>query len=175
MRPEGGITPLLRILEVFTSATGAILDSVYNFDLDHWGYVRDPDESLVTYLRRVGRSQFLWGFDNAAYSLSLQGAYKDNRVWRTYPDSYYFSYITVQTSAGWFSGRHYPSVLMNPALLGLSAYIGQKDFNRPPIPSDVFKASDWWENDGAVSTYSQLYPRISGDHPVGRSLDAETS
>jgi triacylglycerol esterase/lipase EstA (alpha/beta hydrolase family) len=170
MRPESGMTPLLRMLEVFTSASGAILDAVYNFDLDHWGYLRGPDESLMAYLRRVSRSQFLWGMDNAAYSLSLQGAYRDNRVWRTYPDSYYFAYVTVQSKAGWFSGRHYPSMLMNPAMVGLSGYIGQKVFHEEPIPG--FRAEDWWENDGAVSTYSQIYPHISGEHPVGETFEA---
>jgi hypothetical protein len=106
--------------------------------------------------------------------LTLQGAYANNAVWQTYPSTYYFSHITEQTTRGWFSGRQYPDPGMNPAMLPLAAYIGQKEFERPPIPVNRFDSSDWWENDGAVPVYSQLYPHISGDHPVGGEFHQDT-
>ncbi len=168
-------TPLMRMIEIFTSATGGFLDSIYNFDLDHWGFVRLEGESLMDYLKRVSQSNFLWGKDNAAYTLSLQGAYDDNAVWKTFSDTYYFSYITVQTNKGWFSGMYYPDLSMNPALLALSTYIGCKNFDIAPIPIMNFASSDWWENDGAVSTYSQKYPHTNGVHPVGSEFDENTS
>jgi len=167
IRRGSGIEPVLRMIEVFTAATGGILDAIYNFDLDHWGFSREADESLIGYLDRIGQSNFFWGKDNAAYSLSLQGAFEDNSNWRSYPDTYYFSYITSQTNRGWFTGRHYPHLLMNPAMLALSTYIGHKRFRHPPIDLGDFDDSDWWENDGAVSTYSQRYPHINGDHQPG--------
>jgi len=166
---------IFRIAEFYTVATGGILDSIYNFDLDYWGLARKPDESLHSYLERLSRSKLFKGKDNACYSLTLQGAYADNKVWKTYPDTYYFSYITEQTTEGWFSKRHYPDLRMNPAMLPLSAYIGQKEFNRPPVPVEHFNSADWWENDGCVPSYSQLYPRISGEHPVGGEFNPDTS
>lgn len=167
-------TPLLRLLELFTAVSGGFLDSLYNFDLDQWGFERRENEPLDDYLKRVGRSDFLWGKDNAVYSLSLQGAFEDNGLWKTYPKTHYLSYLTEQTSRGLFSSRHYPDFRMNPALLASSTYIGQKEFVRLPIPAQGFKSSDWWENDGAVSTFSQQYPRTNGTHPVGREFDAAT-
>lgn len=167
-------TPLMRMIEIFCSATGGFLDSIYNFDLDHWGFVRPKGESLSAYLDRVAKSNFLWGKDNAAYTLSLQGAYADNAAWKTFSDTYYFSYVTEQTGKILFSENYYPDLLMNPALLALSIYIGCKNFDTPPIPVMNFSSSDWWENDGAVSTYSQMYPRTNGSHPVGLEFDGNT-
>jgi hypothetical protein len=43
------------------------------------------------------------------------------------------------------------------------------------IPVEHFDSADWWENDGAVPSYSQLYPRISGEHPVGGEFNPDTS
>ena len=45
-----------------------------------------------------------------------------------------------------------------------------------PVTSDGPSASKiawqaWWPNDGAVSAFSQQYPRIAGNHPVGGPLD----
>ena len=169
-----GIASILMMIEVFGAATRGILEAIYDFDLKHWGFKRESGESLVHYLARVAKSRFLWGTDNAAYTLSLQGAYADNQVWQTYPDTYYFSYITEQTYQGWFTGKHYPELLMNPAMLALATYIGHKEFAHPPIPMANFKSADWWENDGAVSTYAQKYPHISGMHPVGGEIDENT-
>jgi triacylglycerol esterase/lipase EstA (alpha/beta hydrolase family) len=165
---------LLLIVEAYAYATGGIQDAVYNFDLDHWGFERRPGESLAEFLLRLSDSRFLAGRDNACYSLTLQGAYGDNAAWKTYRGTYYFSHITVQTEESWLSGRHYPSPRMNPALLPHATYIGRKQFDRRPIPVKGFQAADWWENDGAVSTHSQMYPHVSGKHPVGIEFDAKT-
>lgn len=139
---------------------------VYNFDLEQWGFRPVPDESLPEYLLRVAQSRFMREKDNACYSLTLQGAYADNGVWKTYPDTHYLSYITEQTFRA-PNGYYYPTINMNLALLISSVYIGTKEFARPPIPVRDFQSSDWWENDGLVSTYSQMYPRTNGVHSVG--------
>lgn len=174
LKPENGIVPIALMLELITTATGRFLETLYDFDLQHWDFSRRADETLVEYLSRVAMSPFFWGEDNAAYSLSLQGAYSDNSVWRTSPESYYFAYITEQTTEGLISDRHYPDFRMNPALLGLSTYIGRKEFADPPIPLADFRSADWWENDGMVPTYSQRYPFSSGNHPVGGEFDTST-
>ena len=167
-------TLLLLAVEAYGYATGGVQDAIYNFDLNHWGFTRAAGETVGEYLVRVSRSRFLKGKDNACYSLTLQGAYADNAVWQTYPETYYLSYITEQTERSWLSGRYYPRPRMNPAMLPHSAYIGQKQFLVPPIPVAGFDPAQWWENDGAVPAYSQMYPHISGEHPVGGEFDSNT-
>jgi triacylglycerol esterase/lipase EstA (alpha/beta hydrolase family) len=174
MRKQSLATGLVLAVEAYAFATGGIQEDIYNFDLDHWGFTRNPGETLADYLGRVSRSRFIRGKDNALYSLTLQGAYADNGEWKTWPATYYFSNITEQTERTFLSGRHYPRLRMNPALLAHAIYIGQKEFDRPPLPVTAFNAADWWENDGAVSTHSQKYPHISGDHPVGGEFTAAT-
>ncbi|NTU78403.1 MAG: hypothetical protein HGA45_03210 [Chloroflexales bacterium] len=174
LKRGSGITPLLPLLEILTTASSQFIEALYDFDLEHWGFERRPDESLGEYLARVGKSRFYWETDNAAYSLSLQGAYADNGVWPTFPDTYYFSYVTEQTTRGLLTGYYYPDLRMNPALVATSTYIGQKTFARPPIPVADFCSADWWENDGLVPSYAQLYPHTNGSHPVGGEFDART-
>ena len=156
-------------LEVSIRATGGIFESAYDFDLDHWGLEQAPGEELAGFVERVGAAQLLLGYDNAAHSLSIQGTEKLTQYAHTFPNSYYLSYITEQTFAGYFSGHHYPEPLMNPILIPSALWMGHKEFDVEFY--DGFNSSDWWHNDGAVSTYSQQSPRIGGHHPVGGSMD----
>jgi triacylglycerol esterase/lipase EstA (alpha/beta hydrolase family) len=165
-----GILPIIHLLELYTSATGELLDNLFDFDLDHWGYKRLPQESLIDYLRRVAKSSFFWGTDNALFAVTLQGAYRDNGRWPTYPDTYYFSTVAEQTFKILPKGHYYPSPLMNPALISNAIYIGQKQFSESPLPSTDFNSRDWWENDGLVSTFSQIAPHTNGRHPRGGEL-----
>ncbi len=170
LRRSGGIAPILRLLEVYTAFSNQTLDSIYDFDLDHWGFEPRKGEDLPSYLRRVGQTQFFWGADNAFYDVSLQGAYRANGRWLTFPGTYYFTYITEQTFRMWPRGYHYPSPLMNPAMQPPSWHIGRMQFAQPPFPDDGFNSGDWWENDGLVPTFSQAYPRTNGNHPVGEEI-----
>ena len=165
-----GITPVLGLLEVYTYLTKGLLEHIYDFDLSHWGYERKSGEDLADYILRVSQSRFLWEADNAIFSATLQAAYQDNGRWPTFPDTYYFSTITEQTFPIWFNGFQAPSPLMNPALLNTAFYIGRKKFNKPPIPRSDFSSNEWWENDGLVSTYSQMFPRTNGSHWVGGEI-----
>ena len=64
---------------------------------------------------------------------------------------------------------------MNPSLQLAAVHIGTKEFASPPIPVPDFRSSDWWENDGLVSTYSQKYPHTNGNHPVGGVFTKDTT
>jgi len=163
---------LARGIELILRATGSVFDRVYDFDLDHWdlGRDHDGDESLRGYLERVAASPMFAGTDNAAYCITLQGMLEQNRRCRTYPDTYYFSYVTEQTIEGILSGHHYPQPDMNPLAIPFALYIGAKRFARPFYPR--FRSQDWWANDGLVSVYSQQYPRSAGKHPVGGAITA---
>ena len=85
MRKQSLATGLVLAVEAYAFATGGIQEDIYNFDLDHWGFTRNPGETLADYLGRVSRSRFIRGKDNALYSLTLQGAYADNAEWKTWP------------------------------------------------------------------------------------------
>ncbi len=174
LKRSGGILPLLQLLEMVITGSGDFLETLYDFDLQHWGMARQRGEHVVDYLKRLGASPFFWGNDNAAYSLSLQGAYADNGIWPTFPGAYYFSYVTEQTTVGMLTGYYRPTPAMNLGMIPASTYIGQKVFYTPPIPTPGFSSADWWENDGLVPTYSQLYPHTNGSHPVGGEFDATT-
>ena len=174
--PRGaGITPLLRLLELYTADTSQLLDTIYDFDLNHWGYTRRENENLIEYLRRIGQSQFFWGPDNAFYSVSLQSAYRDNGRWPTFANTYYFSYVAEQTFRFLPGGNYHPSPLMNAPLQPTAWYIGRKEFEDPPIPTKGFRSSNWWESDGLVPTFSQLYPHSNGQHPAGSRITNKTA
>ena len=112
------------------------------------------------------------GKDNAAYSLTIQGLLEQNAKCQTNPETFYFSYVTEQTYQGFLTGYQYPEPTMNPFAIPSALYIGKKRFKREFYPG--FHSPDWWQNDGLVSVYSQLYPRISGEHKVGGEIGART-
>ena len=171
---RSGLAPILSLLKLYTAYRGRSLDAIYDFDLDQWGFTRAADEELISYLRRAGQSRFFWGPDNALYSISLQGAYRDNARWPTYPGTYYFAYVAKNSRQIRRGGYHYPSPLMNPRLQPTSWYIGRHRFAEAPIPDRAFSEKAWWENDGLVPTYSQQFPHSNGRHQVGGSVTAST-
>jgi len=116
--------------------TGGLTDAIYDWDLDQWGLRRKKGESLKDFMTRLNESGFGRGKDNLAFDLTLQGCFEANRTVKTFSNSRYFSYVTAQTTKGWFGDKsHYPEPLMNPALFISAAYIGRaKEFDDPPIP-----------------------------------------
>lgn len=166
---EGGAADLLtRAVETAIRLTGDLFDRVYDFDLDHWGLRCDPREGLRQQLARVARSPMFRGTDNAAYSLTIQGMLEQTARCRTHPGTWYFSHATEQTIEGYLTGQHYPEPGMNPFAIPTALYIGTRRFERPLYPG--FNSEDWWHNDGLVSVYSQVYPRIAGEHAVGGEI-----
>lgn len=175
MSQEGIGAYLLKMIELYTSVSGGLFNpnKYYDFDLGHWGFGRSNNETLPQYLNRLSDTPILWGEDNAAYSLTLQGAYEANGLYQTFPDTYYFSYVTEKTVADPITGGYVPRVDMLPAMQPFSLYIGRKTFDAAPIPVDEFDGADWQENDGLVPTISQIYPHTKGHHPVYGYFDAE--
>jgi triacylglycerol lipase len=112
------------------------------------------------------------GKDNAAYSLTIQGLLEQGALCETHPATYYFSYVTEQTFRAALTGFHYPEPGMNPFMIPTALYIGHKKVDRPFYPG--FRSSEWWHNDGLVSVYSQMFPRIAGNHPVGGAIGARS-
>jgi triacylglycerol lipase len=163
---------LARSIELHIRLTGDLFDRFYDFDLDHWGIESKGRPAMDAQLPRIVQSPMFRGKDNAAYCLTIQGMLEQTTLCKTHPGTHYFSYVTEQTYAGFLSGHHYPSPTMNPFAIATAVYMGQKTFDRPFYPD--FKSADWWHNDGLVPVFSQLYPRISGDHEIGGEIGDQT-
>jgi triacylglycerol esterase/lipase EstA (alpha/beta hydrolase family) len=163
---------LARAMELHIRLAGDLFDRFYDFDLDHWSIAARPSDRLEVQLQRIAQSPMFRGKDNAAYSLTIQGLLEQNTRCRTHPETYYFSYVTEQTFAGFLTGHHYPEPGMNPFAIPTALYIGHKTFQRSFYPG--FRSADWWHNDGLVSVYSQMFPRSAGVHPVGGEIGSHT-
>ncbi len=159
-------------IELSIRLTGDLFDRWYDFDLDHWGIDSEPGDPLERQIACIAGTPMFRGKDNAAYSLTIQGLYEQNAVCRTNPNTYYFSYATEQTFEGFLTRHHFPEPRMNAFAIPTALYIGHKRFEHEFYPG--FRSSDWWHNDGLVPVYSQLYPRISGDHVVGGEIGTRT-
>lgn len=163
---------LARAIELHIRIAGDLFDRFYDFDLDHWRIAGRPSHRLEVQLQRIAESPVFRGKDNAAYSLTIQGLLEQNALCQTHPETHYFSYVTEQTFAGILTGHHYPEPAMNPFAIPTALYIGHKTFQRSFYPG--FRSADWWHNDGLVSVYSQMFPRIAGVHPVGGEIGSHT-
>lgn len=167
-------TVLGKFLELFAGITGSKLEHIFDFDLGQWNLTRDKDETLVDFIAKISKSELFNGEDNAAYDLTIQALLKQNEQIQTFADTYYFSYVTEQSHRLPWTNFHWPDTGMNKLLYTSSMYMGLNPFFKTFYPG--FDAKQCRENDGAVPSYSQKYPRISGDHPVaGEFTDSTTT
>lgn len=168
--PNGVAEFVGRTIELHIRIAGGLFDAFYDFSLDHWHLGAGPGDPLLMQMQAMVSSPLFRGKDNAAYSLTIQGMLEQNAVNQTHPNTYYFSYVTEQTSLGYLTGHAYPEPLMNPFLVPSALYIGHRTFRRAFFQG--FRSEDWWPNDGLVSVFSQAYPRTAGRHPVGGDSSA---
>jgi len=171
--PHSIATFLGNAIELSTVITGDVFDRFYDFDLDQWALKRQPNESLRDYLERVAQQPMFRGKDNGAYSLTIHGALEQNADAVTDSSTYYFSYVTRQTFSAPLTGRQLPAPGMNPFMIPTSVYQGSKVFAQPFYAG--FASKDWWPNDGLVSTYSQMYPRIGTTVTAEAGISARSS
>ena len=160
---------LFKFIQLFATISGAAMDKIYDFDLDHWDYDREDGETLQSLLGKMSDSRFMKSEDNLAFDLTIQGCTKLNEVVPTYPNTYYFSEVTEQTTKYPFSDYHRPELRMNPALAAGAFYMGQFEFDIHPIAgwgTGLMEDKLWYQNDGCVSAISQQFPFTAGDHPV---------
>lgn len=166
---------LAAFLELFAGITGSKLEKIYDFDLGQWKLSRGDNESLLQFIDKIAKTELFKGDDNAAFDLTIQSLLKQNAEIKTFPGTYYFSYVTEQSSQFPFSlsNRHVPGSGMNRLLKLTSGYMGFQSFSEPFYSG--FDDKEWRENDGAVPSYSQKFPRISGNHPVAGEFDDSTT
>lgn len=168
---SGSFGPFLgKAIQFFAMAGGGSIENIFDFDLDQW-IGTGKGRNFQAVVSALDNSNFTKGKDNLAFDLSLQGGFEANQAFQTDSETYYLSFVTEQTTKGWFTSFHYPDPLMNPSLAATAAYQGVVvDFDDSPIPgwgSGDLVIDKWRENDGAVSSISQRYPFTAGNHPVG--------
>ncbi|XP_054775792.1 uncharacterized protein LOC129284358 [Prosopis cineraria] len=142
------------------------LKNYYNFGFDHfnmsrkkmgiWGLV----ECLLGYAGPFASEDWILP------DLTIQGSIKLNYLLRTFPSTYYFSYVTKQTRK--IMGFTVPS-----SIFGIHPMLFLRVFQMTQWrhPSDVtppykgYRDEDWQDNDGALNTISMTYPRFPIEHP----------
>ncbi|CAK9227938.1 unnamed protein product [Sphagnum troendelagicum] len=142
------------------------LKKYYAFGFDH--YNLSWHKAGMSGLRdtMLGRSGPFAARNWVIPDLSIQHAVEVNKKLQTYPNTYYFSYATKHTRKV-FSQILPKSFLGTHPLLFLRALqicLWRHPSHLPP-PYDVYRDEDWQDNDGALNTVSQLYPRIPIEHP----------
>jgi triacylglycerol lipase len=166
-------------VELFGLATGGKFTKFYDFDLQQWHAPRKPIQSFKDLKKLFEGSGFGEGTDNLAYDLTLQGCQRANDFVRTYPETYYMSYVTEQTKKSPETTTHIAEEGMNPVLELGANYQGRFTSEIPLIfgwGQGMLAEEKWHANDGAVSEISQRYPFTHKNknlrdgqqkHPVG--------
>lgn len=150
--------------ELFTSMAKTLgistFKNVYDFQLEHFGIYKNPDETIIETLDRVLNSDFLAHNDNAFLDLTIDKALDINDGIEIQPNVYYFSYAGDQTITDIRTGNHTPSPAMWAMFWPGSINMG-KYYNKTTA-GGVYIDKSWLPNDGMVNTVSALYP-ISHD------------
>ncbi len=145
---------LQKLAPVFAGLTeDSFIENLYDFDLDQWGLKRRQDENLTAYFKRLRASPLSQSHNFCIWDLSVEGAKEFNSVYRTDPDTYYFSYATYATRRQKHSPKQIPDHAMTWTLWSSGFAMGRS----------ALMDSTWYENDGIVNTISMDAPR-TGDH-----------
>ena len=147
------ITPLFGMFE------DSGIENFYDFDLEQWDFKRKNNESIGDYLDRISDSRIKNSKNFSGWDLSIKGSREFNDLYITDSDVYYFSYSNYSTKE-LVNGTHFPDWDMSPLAWIPSIIIGRSSK----------LSSDWYMNDGIVSTISMKYPVNSKDTPAPNKL-----
>lgn len=134
---------------------------VFSLQLGQHGLTPEQDE-----FRAFINPCAIWNFyasnDNCGYDMTLRGAAELNEKIKLAPNTYYYSYTTVNTEEGSLLGYQLPAKGLNPIFYISSMMLSiTQGFTVDGIKME----GDWVVNDGIVPLASALYP----------SCDAETA
>lgn len=132
---------------------------MFDFDLEHWNFSIEDNETLKQYLLKVGEL-FESTEDFSIHELTPEGATKLN-AWANLStmdnSTYFFSYSNEQSHPGPLDLFYMPDIGIKTSLRATSSVIGLT-----PEAYDLLGAGPMWrENDGLVNTYSMSAP-LSG-------------
>lgn len=147
--------------DVFSTAALALgisaFKGVYDFQLDQFGIVRDPEETLTEAVLRMLMTRPLPRGDNAFDDLSVDGALALNARISMQPQVYYFSEPGCRTVQSLISYDHKPALGMTPLLRPFASAMGRYYGEATPGGIAIDKA--WLPNDGLVNTASARSPQ----------------
>lgn len=129
---------------------------VYDFKLDQFGIVRDPDETMLEAALRMLMTRALPDGDNIFDELTVDGAHALNDQITTVPGVYYLSVPTCRTAQRMLSYAHTPALGMVPLLRPFSAAMGE--YYDRTTAGGVRIDRAWLPNDGLVNTVSARVP-----------------
>ncbi|HNY66689.1 MAG TPA: lipase [Deltaproteobacteria bacterium] len=131
-------------------------DSVYDIDLDQWGFYNRPGESRRKLLSRLASMRFLdTSKDFSYYDLTPNGIYALNSWVKAQPFVYYFSLAANATRVQGLQ-NFYPIKSMTQDLKNYSVFMGLFFRETKPFPINGL----WYPNDGVVNMISQNGPKV---------------
>lgn len=147
--------------DVFSMAAMALgisgFKGVYDFQLDQFGIVRDPEETLTEAVLRMLMTRQLPRGDNAFDDLSVDGALALNARIAMQPHVYYFSEPGCRTVESLVSYDAKPARGMTPLLRPFASAMGR--YYGQTTPGGVSIDQTWLPNDGLVNTISARCPQ----------------
>lgn len=147
--------------DVFSTAALALgisaFKGVYDFQLDQFGIVRDPEETLTEAVLRMLVTRQLPRGDNAFDDLSVDGALALSARIAMQPHVYYFSEPACRTVQSLISYDYKPGLGMTPLLRPFASAIGR--YSGEATPGGVPIDKTWLPNDGLVNTVSARCPQ----------------
>ena len=149
------VTKTVPILQNFIILGAVVETEFYDFDLQHWGFIREENESWINYFKRM-RNHPAWNTKNiSSWDLSVQGAQELNTILLAQPDIFYFSFTTSTTHKNKKTGKQQPDKNTSLMLRIKSRLMGSKTVQ---FHDGTATDSLWFENDGVVNTISQKGP-----------------
>ena len=166
------VTNTFPFIQYFIGLAGVLGTRFYDFDLDHWHFVRGSNESWSSYVSRL-LSNPIWGTKNiSSWDVSLDGAKEINNYATASADIFYFSISTSITEKNKKNFFHSP-LSDTPLLVRARAKIigSHSGYWEDGTETD----SLWFENDGLVNTCSMAGPTtgINGEDPITPLLKNE--
>jgi len=154
------VTKTIPFIQYFVGVAGVIGTRFFNFDLEHWGFSMNDNESWSNYLNRM-RNHNAWNTKNiSSWDLSLDGASELNSYLQVSPDIYYFSLVTSTTKKREVGSYHIPVDGTSILIKTRSKLLG----SRSGYWSDGTKTDSlWYENDGVVNSVSMYGPSTGGN------------
>ncbi|MCL2560528.1 MAG: hypothetical protein FWE07_08580 [Turicibacter sp.] len=152
-------SPFVPFIRLFVTSLAAISNVhpdqiLFDFQLDRFGLVRDPEEHFLTYVNRVFSSPIWQSTNLANYSLSVRGIVANAENLQTRPDIYYFSHTGQTTEISPITNRHRNAITTNPLFILPSHFmINFRNTASYPVIDEA-----WAANDGLVNTISSFYP-----------------
>jgi triacylglycerol lipase len=147
------IPTIQSIFSYFGAVAGLGKGFLYDLKVEHWGLVKNKNETISEYMNRVLNSKIFNTKDMSKWDLSPEGARDNNAKEKTYSDIYYFTFSTQSTT------------MTNPFNQCKFSFLNLLDFPSGAIgcytqndPNKVIIDSKWLANDGIVNTYSMQAP-----------------